>query len=566
MSPIVTPLNASAWSSCLQHHPDEAFVRYIMDGIRQGFRIGFRHTSPLQSAKRNIPSADEHPEIISDYIDKECSLGRILGPFSPNDIEPPVQVSRFGVIPKGHTPGKWRLILDLSSPEGESVNDGIAPDDCSLRYLKIKEVATAVLKSGPRTEMAKIDIQNAYRIVPVHPADRYLLGMSWEGGIYVDAVLPFGLRSAPIIFNALADALLWILREHGIRVLFHYLDDFFTLGAPHTDECGKNMRIMTALCELLGIPLSPEKCLGPLVTLTYLGFEFDTARMEIKLPREKLDHIAQVVRDWEEKSRCTLKELESLIGELQHVSAVVKPGRSFLHRMITLLAGARRRGRFCPVRLNREFRADLAWWTMFLRTWNGVSLMRLLATEPTQVALTTDASGNWGCGGYTTPSPQWFYWQWDGRSQADSIAVKEMFPILLGAALYGKNWTGCTVLCRCDNQAVVAVLKTRYARDQRLMHLLRLLFFFEAQFRFYMVAQHVPGVHNIHADNISRNRHQAFLAASPDMPQNPTVPQPALIDLLFMQVNWTSQNWLMRFKAYISSASHPPQAGRTPQP
>ena len=168
-------------------------------------------------------------------------------PFSLNDIEPPVQINRFGVIPKGHTPGKWRLILDLCFPEGESVNDGISPDDCSLRYLKIEEVAQALLKAGPITEMAKIDIQSAYRIVPVHPADRHLLGMSWQDKVYVDAVLPFGLRSAPVIFNTLADALLWILRKHGIRVIFHYLDDFFTLGAPGTDECARNMRIMVAL-------------------------------------------------------------------------------------------------------------------------------------------------------------------------------------------------------------------------------------------------------------------------------------------------------------------------------
>ena len=33
------------------------------------------------------------------------------------------------------------------------------------------------------------------------------LRMKWQGQVYVDAALPFGLRSAPKIFNALADAL-----------------------------------------------------------------------------------------------------------------------------------------------------------------------------------------------------------------------------------------------------------------------------------------------------------------------------------------------------------------------
>ena len=64
--------------------------------------------------------------------------------------------------------------------------------------------------------MAKLDIESAYRIVPVHPDDRHLLGMRWRGETYVDTVLPFGLRSAPKIFNALADALQWICHFHGI--------------------------------------------------------------------------------------------------------------------------------------------------------------------------------------------------------------------------------------------------------------------------------------------------------------------------------------------------------------
>ena len=60
-----------------------------------------------------------------------------------------------------------------------------------------------------------MDIQQAYRMVPVHPDDRALLGMRWEGGVYIDTRLPFGLRSAPIIFTAVADALEWCIWAHA---------------------------------------------------------------------------------------------------------------------------------------------------------------------------------------------------------------------------------------------------------------------------------------------------------------------------------------------------------------
>ena len=71
--------------------------------------------------------------------------------------------------------------MDLSSPEGANVNDGIQKELCSLQYVKVDEVVDTILKLGPGTELAKIDLQNAYRIVPVHPDDRSLLGMKWQG-------------------------------------------------------------------------------------------------------------------------------------------------------------------------------------------------------------------------------------------------------------------------------------------------------------------------------------------------------------------------------------------------
>ena len=85
--------------------------------------------------------------------------------------------------------------------------------------------------------MAKLDIRQAYRIVPVHPEDRYLLGVQWQGEVLLDKVLPFGLRSAPIIFTAVADALQWIMIKHGVSSVAHYLDDYITLGAPGSLEC-----------------------------------------------------------------------------------------------------------------------------------------------------------------------------------------------------------------------------------------------------------------------------------------------------------------------------------------
>lgn len=165
----------------LQRHPDQAFARYITNGLKSGFRDGFRCGLPLRSVSRNMPSAITHPEVVTNYLRKELSLRRMLGPYDSTKHLPPLHVNRFGVIPKGHNTGKWRLITNLSHPEGASVNAGIDPDLCSLTYTTVDMIAEQITLLGKGTLQAKIDIESAYCLIPVHPHYRTLQAMSWGG-------------------------------------------------------------------------------------------------------------------------------------------------------------------------------------------------------------------------------------------------------------------------------------------------------------------------------------------------------------------------------------------------
>ena len=228
----VTPLQAQQFSWELRLHPHWQKVDFVLDGIRHGFRLGFCHTQRLKPAKTNKPSADQNPSVIDEYLAHEVSRGRVAGPFEFPPL-PNLQVSSFSVIPKRGQAGKWHLIVDLSSPISSSVNDGIDPEEFTLHYITVDQVIQLVSQFGPGALMAKFDVKAAYRNVPVHPSDRYLLGMKWRNCYYVDLTLPFGLHSAPFIFNAIADMVEWILvHPYQISALLHYLDDFITAGPP----------------------------------------------------------------------------------------------------------------------------------------------------------------------------------------------------------------------------------------------------------------------------------------------------------------------------------------------
>ena len=137
------------------------------------------------------------------YIEEERAQGRLLELTASQAELMGVHCSPFGVIPKKNRPDKWRLILDLSSPDENSVNDGIAKELATVSYVSVDEVVEHILQLGRGTIMAKMDVRQAYRNIPVHSTDRLLLGMKWADITYVDATLPFGLRSAPVIFTAL---------------------------------------------------------------------------------------------------------------------------------------------------------------------------------------------------------------------------------------------------------------------------------------------------------------------------------------------------------------------------
>lgn len=75
--------------------------------------------------------------------------------------------------------------------------DGIDPKLCSLHYTSVDTAIAQILFISQRALLAKVDIEQAYRNVPVHPDDRLRLGMRWNNTSFVDTVLPFGLRLAP---------------------------------------------------------------------------------------------------------------------------------------------------------------------------------------------------------------------------------------------------------------------------------------------------------------------------------------------------------------------------------
>ena len=167
-------------------------------------------------------------------------------------------------------------------------------------------------------------------------------------------------------------------------------------------------------------------------------------------------------------------------------------------------------------------------------------------------SITSDASGSWGCGAFTSAG-EWFHLALPESWNGIHITTKELLPIVIGTALWGEQWRGKTVRCWCDNAAVVAIIRSGSSRDERVMHLMRSLFFILAHFNMQITAQHVPGVENGAADALSRNDAASFLAQVPSAHREPsTIPAQLLQMLVHSQHDWMSQNWTSSWGGFFA--------------
>ena len=329
--------------------------------------------------------------------------------------------------------------------------------------------------------------------------------------------------SAPKIFTAIADALEWCMTKEGVQAVYHYLDDFIILGPPGSEVCGESLQILHKVCKDLGVPLAPEKQEGPSSVITFLGITIDTNSQELRLPKEKLKRLLDTLTQWEQRKSCTHKELESLIGSLQHACTVIQPGRTFMQNVIPLLKVAKCQHHH--IRLSVELRSDLAWWRLFASHWNGRALV--IPPNAKRVKITSDASGSWGCRAWYNDS--WFYLPWRESSTSLHITVKEMAPIIITAIIWGQAWKGAQVSAFCDNTAVVAALSNRSCKEKHVMHMLRVLFFIEAHHQFKITATHVAGASNTLADHLSRNQPRLFLSMHKTAQPYPFYVDPSLL-------------------------------------
>ena len=500
----------------LRGHPDPQLVNYVLTGLRHGFDLGFNgNLTPV--ARNNNKSARENPTEVTKAIIKELSRGHTAGPF-PSPPFPVNHISPLGAAPKPD--GSCRLVLDLSQPEGLSVNDNIDKLEFPTVYTHFDKATDMIRRLGKGCLLSKIDIKHAYRILPVRMEDWPLLVYQWDNQYYVDLVLPFGGRSSSSIFTSFADLLCWILNQKQDLNAIHYSDDYLLASPPEPPmQAQSDLTTFKSTFKTLGVPIAEDKLVGPTTNLTFIGIAINTDDFLVSIPSEKIQEVVSQMPRWCSRRTCTQVELQSLVGKLQFFSKVIRPGRIFTRRLIDLIYTVRRPTHH--VTLTKHAKEDIHWWCELLHSWNQASIIpATLRIYSTDIKLYTDAAKTIGFGAVLGNS--WIQAAWPTAWLEVDINFKELFAIVAAAFTWGHEWRGRRIVFITDNKPITQIWAAGTTPVPSLMSLIRKLFIFAASNNILFSFKHILGHFNTAADALSRSQVSRFRQVMPDADENPT--------------------------------------------
>ena len=532
--PVPTLLNIPSWVRLMSQDPDKALV----DLLQYGFPVNYTKSQEPMVPFTNHHSANVHSAAVDKYILKEVSLGATMGPFSSNPLDSAIILSPLQTVPKkcATDPTARRVVLDLSYPHtGTSVNAGIPKDSylgqaTTLTYPSVDSLVHMVLTHGKGCLLFKVDLSRAFRQLYLCPCCIKYCAYQWRDYIFIDLTFPFGIRSACLNCQRVAEAVVRIYkREHNYDMI-GYIDDF---GSAQPPSCADQayQALLSLLTLDLGFAVAQDKCVPPSTCMTFLGIEIDSVALVLRIPQDKISRALQDLVIWTKRQTASKKQLQSLLGTLHHIATAVKPGRRFVARIIEILKGMDAQS--SRATLDSEFHMDIKWWSQFMQEYNGVSLMQDIFFSEPDAVLQSDSCLT-GCGAITGQGC-YFHAEFPPfiTNQHLSITCLELLAIVVSCKLWGHQWARYKLVVQCDNQAVCSSVNSNKSKHPFIQAALRELWFLEAKHDFTLRCIHIPGIENTAADHLSRwhmspSHQQQFDALTAHRNLRATEPSPAL--------------------------------------
>lgn len=232
--------------------------------------------------------------------------------------------------------------------------------------------------------------------------------------------------------------------------------------------------------------------------MDFLGLEWDSVRMEVRLPELKHSALIALLHEFVGRRWTTVRNVQKFAGKLGFAAQVVRGEWTHLRRIWDSYKGSKGRAPHKLIRVSKSFLSDLEFWIKFLPLWNGISTITLPSSETFSSDACREGYGamwnfRWIAGAWSLRTRDFRYSNW-----------KELVAILLAIRAWGYMWRNCRIRVLSDNAAAVRMINKGYSPHREYMRIVRKMFWLAVEGDFELVAEWLPGTSNSNADALSR--------------------------------------------------------------
>ena len=373
-----------------------------------------------------------------------------------------------------------------------------------FKMTTVREVKAAIRQGD---FMAKVDLADCFWGVPVHKDDQPALSFQWKGRCYSYQVLPFGLSVSPLFITKTYREVVKALQAEGHRIII-YVDDILVLGSSR-EQADRSTAALRKKLQDLGAVINEDKCSkASAQQIEYLGFNFDSVAMTVRVPAPKLRNLRKELRKFTNKTTASPREVASLLGKIQAMADALFPARvhtAGLHQL--KLLGLQRGSWDGQLRVSDEARDDARWWIASMADINGRTLLPM---GPPDATAATDASDDaWGAWVTTSNGTVAFGGQFTARMHSTHINYKELVAVFYLLRSAKSLLKGKRVDLGIDNTCALAYVARLGGRKLRLARLADKIYDFMRRWEISLVPHYVPSAMNTLADRESRRTAEA---------------------------------------------------------
>ena len=411
---------------------DMGMVELVCQDLEQGADIGCRGVAREPTVSGNAASCRQYPEQITDAVGGWLEKGFAAGPFSKEEV--PAHAKINGMMCRPKPSGAVRVILNMSAPDGKSVNDGIDAGDFPTVMSSTAKWIAVLNRAGKGCLMTKADWADAYKHIRVRAADRVLQWFSWLGMFFVELCLVFGTASSPGLYDRLAKVVLDLalaVSKFPRDMVCQYLDDVCAAAPAGSGALERFRLAYRQVADQLGVRLAPEddpdKAFAPSTVGTVLGVRYDTVAWTWEIPEDKLGRLNEQILAALHAAALSRREVWSLVGRIIHYCPLVAAGRFNVNHLIRINGKAGGKDDLVP--LDELVKRQLRFWLVVLNASTGLASIPAggMSAPAWSRDFFTDAAGGSssylgaGCGGVS--GDWWFYLPW-GRKINSGVSYR----------------------------------------------------------------------------------------------------------------------------------------------